>query len=117
MDSFLFQLFFVLNLQAVGHQTAQTLEVNLLGDVFGLDGLLLLDDGDDFALKHPIVLLHPLLELLVVDVAEKLRQVDFVDGLEGGADDVADEFPHRVLKLNHKNLFKALLSKNSHRTQ
>lgn len=66
--------------------------------MFGLDRLLLLDDGDDVALEHPAVLLHPLLELLVVDVAEQLGQVDFVDGLEGGADDVADELPHGVLK-------------------
>lgn len=66
--------------------------------MFGLDRLFLLDDGDDLALEHPAVLLHPLLQLLVVDVAKQVGQIDFVDGLEGGADDVADEFSHGVLK-------------------
>lgn len=85
-------------LQAVGHQAAETLEINLLRDVLGLDGVFLLVNGHHLALNDPGVLLHPLHQLLIVDVAEKLREISFVDGLEGGADDVADELANRVLE-------------------
>ena len=61
-----------LNLQAIGHQPTQAFKVNLLGDVFGFDRFLLFDDGDNVSLHHPVVLLDPLCELLVIDIAEEL---------------------------------------------
>lgn len=87
-----------LNLQAVGHQPAQALEVDLLGDVLRLDGLLLLDDRHHLTLVRPVVLLDPVVELLVVDVAEELREIHFVDGLEGGANDMADKLANGILE-------------------
>lgn len=59
--------------------------------MLGLNRLLLLYDGDNVALQHPVVLLHPLRQLLVVDVSKEFRKVNFVDGLECGPNDVTDE--------------------------
>lgn len=64
-----------------------------------LDGLFLLDDGDHVALKRPIVLLHPVRQLLVVDVAEQLAEIRFVDGLESCSDYVTHELANGILKL------------------
>lgn len=82
------------SLQAIGHESTQALEVDLLGDVLGLDRFFLLDDGDDFSLHVPVVLLDPVGELLVVNVSEEFREINLVDGLEGCADDVTHELSH-----------------------
>jgi hypothetical protein len=91
-------LLWTVDLQAVGHETTEALEVDLLCDVLGLDGVLLLVDCHHLARNRPGVLLNPLRQLFVVDVAEELGEVGLVDGLEGGSDDVADELADGILE-------------------
>lgn len=69
-DLFNFRFSYDLNLQAVRHQPTQALKVNLLSDVLCFDGFLLLDNRHHVALQSPAVLLDPIGELLIVDVAE-----------------------------------------------
>merc|ERR1719270_1991628 len=85
-----------------GHDTGNTLNVNLLGDVPGLDDFLLVTDSHKTSSSRlPSVLLHPIVDGVILDQAQELPHHLVLDGLVGDGDHVADEPPDAVLDPSH----------------
>ena len=70
----------------------RTIKADLLGDVLGLDALLLVGDEDLTSLELlPVVVGHPALDLGLVGQPQELPQLLLVDGLVRAVYHVADD--------------------------
>lgn len=93
-------MIFLLNLQTVCHESSQAVKVDLLHNVLSFNRFFLLVDGHQVSMRCPVVLLHPLHHLLIINIAKKLSQVSLLNGLERCADDMACKLANRILKSN-----------------
>ena len=85
-----------------GHNTSNTLNVNLLRDIPGLDDLFLVTDSHkSSASRLPSVLLHPVVDGVLLDQPQQLPHHLVLDGLVSDGDHVTNKPPDAVLEPSH----------------
>lgn len=86
-------------LQALGHQGAHVVELDLLRNVLRLDFVVLHGhDDESLALVLPAIALDPALQRRVLDAAEQLLKQVLANCLECGAHHMRDELANGIVE-------------------
>lgn len=80
------------------HYSGSVIKLDLFSNIFCLDVLILVCNENDTTFFFPPVLVHPMHERMVFDVAQQFGQFYLVDCLECRAGHVADELANRIVE-------------------
>merc|ERR1719367_1888153 len=88
---------------AAGHNACNTIDIDLLGNVAGLDDFLLAAHRhQSFLPDLPPVLLHPTRHAALLYKSKQFSEYPLLDRLIGDADDVANKLSYGIFKPHHR---------------